>query len=212
MTDDRTDPPPLPAEDVSEHDSGFRRAAVKVREFPQTPGIYLMKDAAGRVIYVGKAKNLRSRAGSYFSKTAAEEMRTSYWINEICDIDYVECESEVDALLMESRLIKDVQPKYNKELKDDKTFPYLMITTREDFPRVEVTREPKERGVMKPIAPAFTTAATRPDRAGWSMPPSRIGCSTPKSSVIAVRKTCAITPRPGRACRPRDVPSRLEAV
>ncbi len=160
MTDDRTDPPPLPADEMPEHDFGFRRAAAKVREFPQTPGVYLMKDAAGRVIYVGKAKNLRSRAGSYFSKTAAEESRISYWINEICDIDYVECESEVDALLMESRLIKDVQPKYNKELKDDKTFPYLMITTREDFPRVEVTREPKDRGV-KLFGPFASAGALR---------------------------------------------------
>ncbi len=131
----------------SEPALGFRHAAAKVREFPQTPGVYLMKDAAGRVIYVGKAKNLRSRAGSYFSKTATEEQRTAYWVNEICDVDHVPCDSEVDALLMESRLIKDVQPKYNKELKDDKTFPYLMITTREDFPRVEVTREPRDRGV-----------------------------------------------------------------
>jgi excinuclease ABC subunit C len=128
------------------HDLGFLQAAAKVREFPQKPGVYLMKDAAGRVIYVGKAKNLRSRASSYFLKGAAEELRTS-WVSEIADLDFIECESEVDALLMEARLIKDVQPKHNKELKDDKTFPYLMITTHEDFPRVEVTREPKDRGV-----------------------------------------------------------------
>ena len=128
------------------HDSAFLRAAAKVREFPQKPGVYLMKDAAGRVIYIGKAKNLRSRASSYFLKGAAEELRTS-WVSEIADLDFIECESEVDALLMEARLIKDVQPKHNKELKDDKTFPYLMITTHEDFPRVEVTREPKDRGV-----------------------------------------------------------------
>ena len=126
---------------------GFQRAAEKVRTFPDSPGVYLMKDAAGRVIYVGKAKNLRSRAGSYFQKTAEQEWRTADWVHEIHDADYIECESEVDALLVESRLIKDVQPKYNKELKDDKTFPYLMITTREDFPRVEVTREPREKGV-----------------------------------------------------------------
>src|SRR5690606_36851550 len=125
---------------------GMRRAAQKVREFPQRPGVYLMKDSAGRVIYVGKAKSLRSRASSYFLKAAREDPRTS-WVEEIADIDFVECESEVDALLVESRLIKDIQPKYNKELKDDKTFPYLMITTREDFPRVEVTREPRDRGV-----------------------------------------------------------------
>ncbi len=124
----------------------FQQAAAKVKQFPQKPGVYLMKDAAGRVIYVGKAKNLRSRAGSYFLKGAAEDQRTA-WVVEIADIDFVECDSEVDALLMEARLIKDVQPKHNKELKDDKTFPYLMITTREDFPRVEVTREPRDRGV-----------------------------------------------------------------
>ena len=127
--------------------SAFRRAAAKVREFPRKPGVYLMKDSAGRVIYVGKAKNLRARAGSYFLKGALVERRTADWVGEIADVDFVECDSDVDALLMEARLIKDVQPKYNRELKDDKTFPYLMITTREDFPRVEVTRKPPVRGV-----------------------------------------------------------------
>lgn len=135
------------ADSVPAHEFGFRRAAAKVREFPQTPGVYLMKDTAGRVIYVGKAKNLRSRAGSYFLKAAAEDQRTAEWISEIADIDFVPCDSEVDAVLMEARLIKDVQPKYNKELKDDKSFPYLMITTREEFPRIEITRTPKDRGV-----------------------------------------------------------------
>ncbi|MBI2481037.1 MAG: GIY-YIG nuclease family protein, partial [Planctomycetia bacterium] len=139
--------PQNPDKPATEDDFGNRRAAAKVREFPQTPGVYLMKDLAGRVIYIGKAKNLRSRAGSYFLQGAKEEWRTADWVQEICDIDYIECDSEVDALLMESRLVKDIQPKHNKELKDDKTFPYLMITTREDFPRVEVTREPRDRGV-----------------------------------------------------------------
>jgi excinuclease ABC subunit C len=128
-------------------DFAFRRAAAKVREFPRKPGVYLMKDGAGRVIYVGKAKNLRARAGSYFLKGALAERRTADWVGEIADVEFVECDSDVDALLMEARLIKDVQPKYNRELKDDKTFPYLMITTREDFPRVEVTRKPPVRGV-----------------------------------------------------------------
>ncbi|MBX3413798.1 MAG: excinuclease ABC subunit UvrC [Pirellulales bacterium] len=125
---------------------GFRAAAAKVREFPHTPGVYLMKDAAGRVIYVGKAKNLRSRAGSYFLKAAAEERRTAELVREIADIDFLEADSEVDALLIEARLIKDVRPKYNTDFKDDKSFPYLEIYTREDFPRVEFTREPSERG------------------------------------------------------------------
>lgn len=139
---------------------GFRRASEKVRAFPQTPGVYLMKDEAGRVIYVGKAKNLRSRAGSYFLRAARQEQRTATWIHEICDIDYLECDSEVDALLAESRLIKDVQPKHNKEQKDDKSFPYLMITTREDFPRVELTREPKTSGV-KLYGPFASAGALR---------------------------------------------------
>ncbi len=139
---------------------GFRRAAEKVRSFPQTPGVYLMKDQAGVVIYVGKAKNLRSRAGSYFLKAAQQELRTATWVNEICDVDYLECDSEVDALLAESRLIKDVQPKHNKEQKDDKSFPYLMITTREDFPRVELTREPPTSGV-KLYGPFASAGALR---------------------------------------------------
>ena len=111
-------------------------AARKVRDFPTTPGVYLMKDAAGRVIYVGKAKNLRSRAGSYFLKAASEDRRTADLVREIRDIDYLDAESEVDALLLESRLVKDVQPRFNSDLKDDKTFPYLQITTHEDYPRV----------------------------------------------------------------------------
>ena len=121
--------------------------AETVKTFPTTPGVYLMKDSKGRVIYVGKAKNLRSRAGSYFQKTAELEPRIAGWIDEIADIDYLECESEVDALLVESRLIKDVQPPHNKEQKDDKSFPYLQITTGEAFPRVELTRTPSTKGV-----------------------------------------------------------------
>jgi excinuclease ABC subunit C len=121
-------------------------AAEKVRSFPQTPGVYLMKDEAGRVIYVGKAKNLRARAGSYFLKAAAEDPRTAKLVLEIRDIDFLDAESEIDALLMEARLIKDILPKFNRDLRDDKTFPYLEIFTHEDFPRVRFTREPKSRG------------------------------------------------------------------
>jgi excinuclease ABC subunit C len=133
-------------------------AAEKVRSFPQSPGVYLMKDAAGRVIYVGKAKNLRARAGSYFLKAAAEDRRTADLVREIRDIDYLDADSEVDALLMESRLIKDVQPRFNSDLKDDKTFPYLQITTHEDFPRVEFTRTPRQKGVK--LYGPFTSAGS----------------------------------------------------
>jgi len=119
----------------------------KVKTFPEAPGVYLMKDAQARVIYVGKAVNLRNRAGSYFTAAAAADIRTANLIPEIADLDYIQTHSEVDALLLESRLIKDIQPKFNQELKDDKTFPYLQITTNEDFPRVEFTRKPASSGV-----------------------------------------------------------------
>ena len=118
----------------------------KVRTFPATPGVYLMKDAKGRVIYVGKAVNLRSRAGSYFTRAAADDRRTAELVLQIHDIDYLPADSEVDALLLEARLIKDIQPQFNQDLKDDKTFPYLEIFVREDFPRVEFTRKPQARG------------------------------------------------------------------
>ncbi|MFP6769779.1 MAG: excinuclease ABC subunit UvrC [Planctomycetaceae bacterium] len=118
----------------------------KVRQLPAIPGVYLMKDEKGRVIYIGKAVNLRSRVGSYFTAAAAQETRTAELVREIQDVEYIEADSEVDALLLEARLIKDAQPRFNQELKDDKTFPYLEIFVREDFPRVEFTRTPSSRG------------------------------------------------------------------
>lgn len=130
-----------------EPSSATASPAEKVRKFPTTPGVYVMKDAQGRVIYLGKAKNLRSRAGSYFQKTAETDKRICDWIGEVVDIDYLVADSEVDALLLEARLIKDIQPKHNQDLKDDKSFPYLQITTGEDFPRVNFTREPQDRNV-----------------------------------------------------------------
>jgi len=162
QTDGHETGPPLettPADTDGVAAAGDRSAAAeKVKTFPTTPGVYLMKDAAGRVIYVGKAKNLRARAGSYFLKAAAEDRRTADLVAEIRDIDFLEADSEVDALLLESRLVKDVQPRFNSDLKDDKTFPYLQITTHEDFPRVEFTRTPRRKGVK--LYGPFTSAGS----------------------------------------------------
>jgi excinuclease ABC subunit C len=132
---------------MSESSSATLSPAEKVKQFPTTPGLYLMKDAQGRVIYIGKAKNLRSRACSYFHKAAAADRRICEWISEVADVEFLSADSEVDAVLMEARLIKDIQPRHNRDLKDDKTFPYLQITTGEDFPRVGFTREPRDHGV-----------------------------------------------------------------
>ena len=124
----------------------------KLPELPTEPGVYLLKDAGGRVLYVGKAKSLRPRVASYFQPAAdllasrgpeIEKMIASL----VADVEVLVCDSEVDALLRENRLIKDIQPRFNERLKDDKTFPYLQIRTGEDYPRVEVTREPLAEGV-----------------------------------------------------------------
>src|SRR5262245_36125882 len=132
--------------------------AEKVKQFPTTPGVYLMKDAEARVIYVGKAKNLRNRAGHYFTVIAGTDARTADLVKQIADIDFILADSEVDALLLEARLVKDIQPKFNVKLTDDKTFPYLQIRMREEFPRVEFTRKPRRRGVK--LYGPFTSAKT----------------------------------------------------
>src|SRR5262245_63489888 len=91
--------------------AGPAAPAEKVKTFPAAPGCYLMKDAQGRVLYVGKAKNLRNRAGHYFSKAGLDDPRTADLMKLTADVDFVQAESEVDALLMEARLIKDIQPR-----------------------------------------------------------------------------------------------------
>jgi excinuclease ABC subunit C len=103
-----------------------------------------MKDDTGRVIYVGKAKSLRDRISGYFVNAASPDAKTEIMRKEIVDFDVLEADSEVDAFLMEARLIKDIRPKYNIRLKDDKSYPFLEITTQDDFPKVRVTREPSK--------------------------------------------------------------------
>jgi len=124
----------------------------RIKEFPTGPGLYFMKDAEDVVLYIGKAKNLRSRVASYFQPSSNLEVSRGPHIVEMVarvdHVDYLETESEVDAMLKEARLIKDVRPLYNMDLMDDKTFPYLEITTREDFPGVYITRKPHESGTL----------------------------------------------------------------
>ena len=114
----------------------------KVAEFPASPGVYMMKDAAGVVIYIGKAKSVRARVAGYFQAGAHHDEKTSQMVAGVADVEFVEAPSEVDAFLMESRLIKDVQPKYNVRLRDAKSFPFVQIRIGENYPRVEITRTP----------------------------------------------------------------------
>jgi excinuclease ABC subunit C len=119
----------------------------KARALPKAPGVYLMKDDKGRVIYVGKAASLRSRVGSYFLTSTKLEPKKAGLLDHVIDFDILETETEVEALLAENRLIKDIQPRFNARLTDGKTFPYLMVTTDEEFPGVYITREPRTKGV-----------------------------------------------------------------
>jgi excinuclease ABC subunit C len=141
-----------------------QRLRERIALFPKTPGVYLMKDTKGRVLYVGKAKDLRSRVSSYFQDSAdllstrgPDIARMAAMVE---DIDFLECDTEVDALLQESRLIKDLHPPHNALLKDDKTFPYLEITTGDDFPGVYVTRQPRLKG-SKLYGPFISPSALR---------------------------------------------------
>ncbi|MBN2559697.1 MAG: excinuclease ABC subunit UvrC [Phycisphaerae bacterium] len=146
-------------------DSGrIERLRVRIGQFPKAPGVYLMKDAKGRVLYVGKAKDLRARVSSYF-QDSADLLKTrgpdiARMAAKIVDIDFIECDTEVDALLQENRLIKDIQPPHNAQLKDGKTFPYLEIMTGDDFPGVYVTRKPRLKG-SKLYGPFISVGALR---------------------------------------------------
>jgi excinuclease ABC subunit C len=146
------------------HDVRVAKLREKVAHLPKTPGVYLMKDAQGRVLYVGKARDLRARVSSYFQDSAdllnTRGPEIAHMASQVEDFDFLDCETEVDALLCENRLIKDIQPPYNERLKDDKTFPYLEITTRDDFPGVYVTRKPRLKG-SKLFGPFTNVAGLR---------------------------------------------------
>src|SRR4030095_4680795 len=123
-------------------DERIEKLSEKAKALPKAPGVYLMKDDKGRVIYIGKSASLRDRVCSYFQASTKLEFKKAGLLDEVVDFETIDCESEVEALLSENRLIKDVQPKYNARLLDDKTYPYLMVTTDEEYPGVYVTREP----------------------------------------------------------------------
>src|SRR5215217_5230594 len=128
-------------------DERIAKLAEKAKGLPRAPGVYLMKDDKGRVIYVGKSASLRERVASYFQPATKLGHKKVGLIDHIIEFEVIETDSEVEALLAENRLIKDIQPRYNARLLDDKTFPYLMVTTGDEYPGVYVTREPRTDGV-----------------------------------------------------------------
>ena len=118
----------------------------KLSKLPQKPGVYMMKDASGRIIYVGKAKILRNRVRQYFQSSANHSVKTQVMVSKIYDFDYIICDSEMEALVLESNLIKENKPRYNILLKDDKHYPYIKITINEEYPRMLFVRRIENDG------------------------------------------------------------------
>ncbi len=118
----------------------------KIRVLPTQPGVYLYKNAEGEVIYVGKAKNLRSRVRSYLLEASQANAKTGSLMREAVDIDYILVANEHEALALENNLIKQRKPRFNILLRDDKTYPYVKLTLNERFPKVFVTRRLRKDG------------------------------------------------------------------
>jgi excinuclease ABC subunit C len=118
----------------------------KIRTIPTEPGVYLYKNAEGEVIYVGKAKNLRSRVSSYFHEGRWEDAKTGTLVREAVDVDYIVVANNKEALALENNLIKQRKPRFNILLRDDKTYPYVKLTLSERWPRVYVTRRLRKDG------------------------------------------------------------------
>jgi len=113
----------------------------KLQHLPTQPGVYIFRDAAGEIIYVGKAKSLRARVRSYFNRGQDHSPKTRELIKRIADLETIVVGSEVEALLLEANLIKAHKPRFNIQLRDDKRYPYIKVTVQESFPRVYVTRQ-----------------------------------------------------------------------
>lgn len=112
----------------------------KLKGLPDSPGVYQLKDKRGRVIYIGKALNLKNRVSTYFQAGARHDSRIAQLVTRIADLDWIVVPSELDALMLESSLIRQFKPYYNTMLKDDKSYPYVKITVNEPYPRVLLTR------------------------------------------------------------------------
>jgi excinuclease ABC subunit C len=123
-----------------------RHIRVILDNLPTHPGVYLMKDARGRVIYVGKSINLRNRVRSYFHSLSGDSPKTEQLVQRVADIDFIITPTEAAALKLENDLIKKHQPRYNISLKDDKRYPYIKVFWADDFPKVDFTRRVKRDG------------------------------------------------------------------
>ena len=120
--------------------------ADQLKALPNKPGVYLMKNAAGDVIYVGKAANLKNRVRSYFGAPGSLEEKTRRLVQQIADFEFIVTSSEQEALILEATLVKQYQPHFNIRLKDDKHYPYLKVDLTDPWPRVYITRRVEDDG------------------------------------------------------------------
>jgi excinuclease ABC subunit C len=129
---------------------------------PDAPGSYQFKDAEGRVIYVGKAKSLRSRLSSYFQNPANLQPRTAQMVATAESVEWIQVRNDVEALMLEYSLIKQHQPRFNIRLRDDKSYPFLAVTLDDEWPRAMVMRGSKRKGVryFGPYAHAYAIRET----------------------------------------------------
>lgn len=119
-----------------------------IADFPQSCGVYLMKNAKTKVIYVGKAKNLRARVRSYFHESHDKSVKTRFLVSHIESIEYILTKTEVEAFLLEASLIKKLKPRYNVRLKDDKSYPYIRCSLKDEFPRFYLARRVQNDGAI----------------------------------------------------------------
>jgi excinuclease ABC subunit C len=132
----------------------------KLDHLPDRPGVYEFKDAKGQVVYIGKAASLRARVRSYFQESRARDPKTDALVQQIRDLDYIVTDNELEALILESNLIKKHRPRYNVVLRDDKHYPFLKLTTNEDFPRLVVARRVAKEGATY-YGPFYPATAMR---------------------------------------------------
>ncbi len=123
-----------------------RKFSERIRATPAKPGVYLMRDAKGEVLYVGKASSLRNRLGSYFARRAGLAPKIRAMVSRVADFDFIVTESDQEAVILECNLIKEHKPQYNARLKDDKSYPFIKIDLSEDFPLVYITRQVRKDG------------------------------------------------------------------
>lgn len=141
-------------------ESTLVRIKEKLAALPLAPGVYLMKNEDGKIIYVGKSKALKNRVSSYFVNSKSHNIKTRKMVSNVYDFDYMLTDSEVEALILECNLIKKYQPKYNILLKDDKQYPYIKITSKEEYPRIFITRKLQKDG-SKYFGPYMSSSNTK---------------------------------------------------